>query len=212
MGPWRCLLLLPLLAAAPRAQQQQFMEYVERRLVMLEVRAGGAGRCGTGMRARGAEPTVTPRPQQERIAQWHDQSSRYSTELRDFKNQVLGMLETAEKEREALRTEAESAAARVDRLEREVDYLETQNPAPPCVEVDEVLTEKQAATAKQRKNEKYSKVTGEGRRAAPGGGVGLADCPELRLRSCIPGRAAAGGRGGGSPHRGFCVPLGRQRC
>lgn len=37
MGPWRCLLLL-LLAAALRAQQQQFMEYVERRLTLLEVR------------------------------------------------------------------------------------------------------------------------------------------------------------------------------
>lgn len=42
MGPWRCLLLLPLLAPALRAQQQQFMEYVERRLTLLEVqpRAG----------------------------------------------------------------------------------------------------------------------------------------------------------------------------
>lgn len=115
-------------------------------------------------------------PSQERISQWHDQSSRYSTELRDFKNQVLGMLETAEKEREAMRSEAESAAVRVDRLEREVDYLETQNPAPPCVEVDETLMEKQVATAKQRKNEKYTKLTGEGlpwlpREIDPGAGL-----------------------------------------
>ena len=123
------------------------------------------------------------------------------------------MLETAEKEREALRTEAESAAARVDRLEREVDYLETQNPAPPCVEVDEVLTEKQAAAGKQRKNEKYSKVTGEGRRAAPGGAAGLAGCPELWLRSCVPGRAVAWGRGGGSPIGASPVcRWGRQQC
>lgn len=238
MGPWRCcLLLLPLLAAAPRAQQQ-LMEYVERRLALLEVRSGlraaspadrrgrerargeeergrgrersrrgaparrgagavlGGGRGGRGgtrggaggsrardasaggaaggsrRRARGpgrlprvgraaAPPPAPPRPPQERISQWHEQSSRYSTELRDFKNQVLGMLEAAEKEREALRAEAEGAAVRVDRLEREVDYLETQNPAPPCVEVDETLMEKQVATAKQRKNEKYTKLTGE---------------------------------------------------
>lgn len=104
---------------------------------------------------------MSPWPPQERISQWHDQSSRYSTELRDFKNQVLGMLEAAEKEREAMRAEAESAAVRVERLEREVDYLETQNPAPPCVEVDETLMDKQVATAKQRKNEKYTKLTGE---------------------------------------------------
>lgn len=111
---------------------------------------------------------MSPWPPQERISQWHDQSSRYSTELRDFKNQVLGMLETAEKEREAMRSEAESAAVRVDRLEREVDYLETQNPAPPCVEVDETLMEKQVATAKQRKNEKYTKLTGEALPWLPG--------------------------------------------
>lgn len=114
------------------------------------------------------ETSLSPWLPQERISQWHDQSSRYSTELRDFKNQVLGMLETAEKEREAMRSEAESAAVRVDRLEREVDYLETQNPAPPCVEVDETLMEKQVATAKQRKNEKYTKLTGEGLLWLPG--------------------------------------------
>lgn len=67
-----------------------------------------------------------------------------------------------------MRSEAESAAVRVDRLEREVDYLETQNPAPPCVEVDETLMEKQVATAKQRKNEKYTKLTGEGLLRLPG--------------------------------------------
>lgn len=78
------------------------------------------------------------------------------------------MLETAEKEREVMRVEAEGAAVRVERLEREVDYLETQNPAPPCVEVDEALMEKQAATAKQRKNEKYSKLTGEGHHGSMG--------------------------------------------
>ncbi|XP_018421449.1 PREDICTED: olfactomedin-like protein 3 isoform X2 [Nanorana parkeri] len=93
---------------------------------------------------------------EERIAQWHDHSSRYSSELRDFKNQVLKMLENIEKEREAMRNEVESTNVRVDRLEREVDYLETQNPAPPCVEIDEKLTELQI---KKKKNEKYEKLT-----------------------------------------------------
>lgn len=168
---------------------------------------GGTGRDGAAGAGCAAQPSVTPRPQQERIAQWHDQSSRYSTELRDFKNQVLGMLETAEKEREALRAEAEGAAARVDRLEREVDYLETQNPAPPCVEVDEVLMEKQAATAKQRKNEKYTKLTGEGRRAAPGWCRGLSGAargsgPAAASRAEPWARSTAWGWGW-SPHRGF---------
>lgn len=140
---------------------------------------------------------MSPWPPQERISQWHDQSSRYSTELRDFKNQVLGMLEAAEKEREAMRAEAESAAVRVDRLEREVDYLETQNPAPPCVEVDETLMDKQVATAKQRKNEKYTKLTGEGLPWLPGGWSCLRALPSpSQSRDPIPGHGP-----------GHCVPI-----
>ncbi|XP_068121088.1 olfactomedin-like protein 3, partial [Hyperolius riggenbachi] len=93
----------------------------------------------------------------DRIAQWHDHSSRYSSELRDFKNQILKMLENIEKEREAVRNEVENTNVRVDRLEREVDYLETQNPAPPCVDIDEKLTE---LLVKKKKNEKYDKPKG----------------------------------------------------
>ncbi|XP_069801767.1 olfactomedin-like protein 3 isoform X1 [Dendropsophus ebraccatus] len=95
---------------------------------------------------------------EERIAQWHDHSSRYSSELRDFKNQVLKMLENIEKERDTVRNELENTNVRLDRLEREVDYLETQNPAPPCVDIDEKLTE--LHLQKKKKKEKYEKLTG----------------------------------------------------
>lgn len=78
-----------------------------------------------------------------------------------------------------MRAEAESTAVRVDRLEREVDYLETQNPAPPCVEVDETLMDKQVATAKQRKNEKYTKLTGEELPWLPGGWSCLRGTPTI---------------------------------
>ncbi|XP_032622509.1 olfactomedin-like protein 3 [Chelonoidis abingdonii] len=131
MAPRLSFLLALLLAGAISAQQQQFMEYMERRFGALE----------------------------ERISQWHDQSSRYSTELREFKSKVITMLENMEKEQDRLRTEVENTAVRVDRLEREVDYLETQNPVPSCVEVDEKLMENQVSTAKKRKNEKYDKLT-----------------------------------------------------
>ncbi|XP_053562542.1 olfactomedin-like protein 3 isoform X1 [Bombina bombina] len=95
---------------------------------------------------------------EDRISQWHDQSSRYTAELREFKNQVLKMLDNIEKERDSVRIELENANVRVDRLEREVDYLETQNPAPPCVDIDEKLTE--LHNAKKKKKEKYEKLTG----------------------------------------------------
>ncbi|KAG9485538.1 olfactomedin-like protein 3 isoform X2 [Eleutherodactylus coqui] len=94
---------------------------------------------------------------EERIAQWHDHSNRYSSELRDFKNQVLKMLENIEKERDTVRNEMENTNVRLDRLEREVDYLETQNPEPPCVDIDTKLTE--LHQQKKKKKEKYEKLT-----------------------------------------------------
>nr|XP_006233139.1 olfactomedin-like protein 3 isoform X1 [Rattus norvegicus] len=72
---------------------------------------------------------------------------------------MLPLLEVAEKERETLRTEADSISGRVDRLEREVDYLETQNPALPCVELDEKVTGGPGTKGKGRRNEKYDMVT-----------------------------------------------------
>lgn len=74
---------------------------------------------------------------------------------------MLPLLEVAEKEREALRTEADTISGRVDRLEREVDYLETQSPALPCVELEEKVTGGPGAKGKGRRNEKYDMVTGK---------------------------------------------------
>ncbi|XP_073523251.1 olfactomedin-like protein 3 isoform X1 [Phyllobates terribilis] len=122
--------LLSVLTVVNSQVQNSFLEYMQSRMGVLE----------------------------ERIAQWHDHSSRYSSELRDFKNQVLKMLENIEKERDTVRNEMENTNVRVDRLEREVDYLETQNPAPSCVEIDEKLTE--LHLEKKKKKEKYEKLTG----------------------------------------------------
>ncbi|XP_040279853.1 olfactomedin-like protein 3 isoform X2 [Bufo bufo] len=121
--------LLSFVAVVNSQVQTAFMEYIQTRMGVLE----------------------------ERISQWHDQSSRYSSELRDFKNQVLKMLENIEKERETVRNEMENTNIRLDRLEREVDYMETQNPAPPCVDIDEKLTE--LHLQKKKKKEKYAKLT-----------------------------------------------------
>lgn len=121
---------------------------------------GWASACLGVLTPQPALPLIPP-SLQERLAQCQDQSSRQAAELRDFKNKMLPLLEVAEKEREALRTEADTISGRVDRLEREVDYLETQNPALPCVELDEKATGGPGAKGKSRRNEKYDMVTGK---------------------------------------------------
>ncbi|MBN3323104.1 OLF3A protein, partial [Atractosteus spatula] len=94
-----------------------------------------------------------------RISLWHDQTNRYATELREFKQQIVGLLENVEKEREGLRSDLENTNTRVDRIEREMDYLETQNHSPPCVEVDEKLVEQQVTNVKEKQKDKYDKLT-----------------------------------------------------
>ncbi|XP_043928834.1 olfactomedin-like protein 3 [Protopterus annectens] len=96
---------------------------------------------------------------EDRITQFHDQSGIYSSELRDFKKHILTMVENYEKDKEELRSELLNANARIERLEREVDYLESQNPVTPCLEVDDKVVERKAKKVQKKRNEKYDKIT-----------------------------------------------------
>ncbi|XP_078276434.1 olfactomedin-like protein 3 [Rhinoraja longicauda] len=110
--------------------QTQFMEYIERRLSSFE----------------------------DRIAVWYDQTQRYSTEYREFKKQILTLVESLDKEKEEQRTSIEIANSRIERLERELDYLETRNPAPTCLEMEEKLIDQTAESTREKKKRKH-KVT-----------------------------------------------------
>ncbi|GCB59767.1 olfactomedin-like protein 3 [Scyliorhinus torazame] len=116
--------------------QSTFTEYIERRLSAFE----------------------------DRIAVWYDQTQRYSSEYREFKNQILALVDGLDKEREEQRRSLELATSRIERVEREMDYLETRNPAPACVEVDDKLIGKNADKASKQKKPKQVK---------------LADCREM---------------------------------
>uniref|UniRef100_UPI00398F122E olfactomedin-like protein 3 n=1 Tax=Pristiophorus japonicus TaxID=55135 RepID=UPI00398F122E len=109
--------------------QPSFMEYIERRLSAFE----------------------------DRITLWYDQTQRYSSEYREFKNQILALVDGLDKEREEQRNNLDIATSRIDRIERELDYLETRNPAPTCVEVDDKILEQTVEKA-QEKKQKYNKV------------------------------------------------------
>lgn len=74
---------------------------------------------------------------------------------------MLSQLENLDKEKEALRTGLDSVGTRVDRVERELDYLETQNGAQPCVDVDDKLIEQQVTLVQEKQKAKYLRLSGE---------------------------------------------------
>ncbi|AWP03021.1 putative olfactomedin-like protein 3 [Scophthalmus maximus] len=127
----RGLVVLVTLACFATAQHQALIDYLERRLLAIE----------------------------DRISLWHEQTSRYASELRELKQQMVSQLENLDKEKETLRTNLDSVGTRVDRVERELDYLETQNGAQPCVDVDDKLIEQQVTMVKEKQRAKYSKLS-----------------------------------------------------
>ncbi|KAM9814162.1 olfactomedin-like protein 3A [Neosynchiropus ocellatus] len=127
----RGLVILMSLACLAGAQHQALIDYLERRLLAIE----------------------------DRIALWHEQTARYASELRELKQQMVSQLENLDKEKEALRVNLDSVGTRVDRVERELDYLETQNGAQPCVDVDDKLIEQQVTLVKEKQKSKYFKLS-----------------------------------------------------
>ncbi|XP_022600932.1 olfactomedin-like protein 3 [Seriola lalandi dorsalis] len=127
----RGLVVLVTLACFATAQHQALIDYLERRLLAIE----------------------------DRISLWHEQTTRYASELRELKQQMVSQLENLDKEKEALRMNLDGVGTRVDRVERELDYLETQNGAQPCVDVDDKLIEQQVTLVKEKQRTKYSKLS-----------------------------------------------------
>ncbi|XP_059184965.1 olfactomedin-like protein 3A [Centropristis striata] len=127
----RGLVVLVTLACFASAQHQALIDYLERRLLAIE----------------------------DRISLWHEQTARYASELRELKQQMVSQLENLDKEKEALRMNLDGVGTRVDRVERELDYLETQNGAQPCVDVDDKLIEQQVTLVQEKQKAKYSKLS-----------------------------------------------------
>lgn len=127
----RGLVVLVSLACFATAQHQALIDYLERRLLAIE----------------------------DRISLWHEQTSRYASELRELKQQMVSQLQSLDKEKETLRINVDGVGTRMDRVERELDYLETQNGAQPCVDVDDKLIEQQVTLVEEKQKAKYSKLS-----------------------------------------------------
>ncbi|KAJ3602379.1 hypothetical protein NHX12_030135 [Muraenolepis orangiensis] len=127
----RALILLVTLACFAGAQHQALIDYLERRLLAIE----------------------------DRISLWHEQTNRYASELRELKQQMVAQLENLDKEKELLRGNLDGVGGRLDRVEREMDYMETQNGAQPCVDIDDKLVEQQVTQVKEKNKAKYSKLS-----------------------------------------------------
>ncbi|XP_037535560.1 olfactomedin-like protein 3A [Nematolebias whitei] len=127
----RGLVVLVTLACIATAQHQPLIDYLERRLLAIE----------------------------DRITLWQEQTARYASELRELKQQMVSQLESLDREKETLRTNLDGVGTRVDRVERELDYLETHNGAQPCVDVDDKLIEQQVTLVTEKQKAKYFKLT-----------------------------------------------------
>ncbi|XP_026867796.1 olfactomedin-like protein 3B [Electrophorus electricus] len=121
------LLLLGMLSQLSQAQYhyQGLMNYLESRMVAME----------------------------ERIALWHEQNSRYNSDLKQFRRQATDLLEKLAKDHEKLQQDLEGTGARVERVEREMDYIETKNPPKPCIKAKDKIVEQEAAVKKKKKDQ-----------------------------------------------------------
>ncbi|MCI4387668.1 hypothetical protein PGIGA_G00076890 [Pangasianodon gigas] len=126
-------ILLSMLAQLSQAQYhyQTLMNYLESRMAAME----------------------------ERIVLWHEQNNRYSSDLKKFRNQAADLLEKLGKEHEKLREDLEGAGVRVDRVEREMDYIETKNPPKPCVKAADKMVEQEPVVKERKKKDEFFEVS-----------------------------------------------------
>ena len=92
-------------------------------------------------------------------------SQRVDQNIYAFTTEVRGQLATMDVQRLEVKSQVEGVAMRVDRVERDVEYLENKVPNQPHIEVEESVQEQQLRDAQLsllKKKAKITKGTGEG--------------------------------------------------
>lgn len=137
MGPI-CMLFIYFLFNAALSQSwaqyhyQSLMNYLENRMLAME----------------------------ERISLWHEQSNRYNSELKDFRQQATDIIERLAKDNRKLQTDLEETGVHVQRVEQEMDYIETQNPPRPCTKAEDKIVEQEASAKQGKKEDDLDSLTG----------------------------------------------------
>ncbi|KAK2851834.1 hypothetical protein Q5P01_008110 [Channa striata] len=81
---------------------------------------------------------------EDRMQFWHEQSHRYHSELRDFRKVTAEATAALKNEHSTLLKDLEGATVRVDRMEREMDYVETQTSPRACAKKADKVVEQGA--------------------------------------------------------------------
>ncbi|TSL61236.1 Olfactomedin-like protein 3B [Bagarius yarrelli] len=126
-------ILLSLLAQLSLAQYQYqaLMNYLESRMTAIE----------------------------ERISVWNEQNNRYNIDLKKFRLQATDLLEKLGKEHVKLQEDLEGAKLQVDRVEREMDFMETKHPPKPCVKAADKIVEQKPVVTERKKKDEFFEVS-----------------------------------------------------
>ncbi|XP_032377038.1 olfactomedin-like protein 3B isoform X1 [Etheostoma spectabile] len=81
---------------------------------------------------------------EDRMQLWHEQSHRYHTEMLDFKKLTAEAMNGLRNEHSVMFKDLEGAAVRVDRMEREMDYVEAQTSPRACASKADKVVEQGA--------------------------------------------------------------------
>ncbi|XP_042264489.1 olfactomedin-like protein 3B [Thunnus albacares] len=90
---------------------------------------------------------------EDRMQLWHEQSHRYHTELLDFKKLTAETMDGLRQEHSMLFKDLEGAGVRVDRMEREMDYVESQTSPRACVNKADKVVEQGAWALEESRGE-----------------------------------------------------------
>ncbi|XP_078271014.1 olfactomedin-like protein 3A [Rhinoraja longicauda] len=104
-------------------QDALLMQYIERRIMLLE----------------------------DRLEKCNQDMNKYVREFRDFRKEIMFRLEGLSIYKTEFKNEMEVMGFRIERMEKDIDYLESQQPTPPCVEIDGKLAEAQIQQEEKRR-------------------------------------------------------------